>query len=113
MFAITKTLQRKEMSQRGMTSDGSGDIVQAKTDSAEVLAVSLHEKKQPTNEAPSKRGLASASEETRYRVSKAGGDAPHEKRGLGAAPPDVRVAISRLGGLARSRQKQQNQRKQI
>ncbi|MGH2639896.1 MAG: hypothetical protein ACRDF4_11565 [Rhabdochlamydiaceae bacterium] len=52
-----------------------------------------------------KRGLASASEETRERVARAGGEAPHEKRGLQAASSDTRRAVARKGGLARGEQR--------
>jgi hypothetical protein len=38
-----------------------------------------------TESRDNKRGLASADEETRERVAKAGGEAPHEERGLEAA----------------------------
>ena len=53
----------------------------------------------------SKRGLASASEETRERVAKAGGEAPHERRGLQAASSETRQAVARKGGLARGEQR--------
>jgi general stress protein YciG len=56
-------------------------------------------------EAAKKRGLASASNETRERVAKAGGEAPHEKRGLQAADTDTRQAVARKGGLARGEQR--------
>ena len=52
-----------------------------------------------------KRGLASASGETRERVAKAGGEAPHSKRGLQAATPETRLAVARRGGLARGEQR--------
>jgi hypothetical protein len=52
-----------------------------------------------------KRGLASASEETRERVAKAGGEAHHEGRGLQAASSDTRQAVARKGGLARGEQR--------
>jgi len=52
-----------------------------------------------------KRGLASASFETRERVAKAGGEAPHQKRGLQAANSDTRRAVARKGGLARGEQR--------
>jgi hypothetical protein len=52
-----------------------------------------------------KRGLASASSETRERVAKAGGEAPHQKRGLQAADSDTRRAVARKGGLARGEQR--------
>ncbi|MGI0084667.1 MAG: hypothetical protein ACREBQ_06255 [Nitrososphaerales archaeon] len=52
-----------------------------------------------------KRGLASASEETRERVAKAGGEAPHSKRGLQAASAETREAVARKGGLARGEQR--------
>ncbi|HZW55156.1 MAG TPA: hypothetical protein VFF30_02610 [Nitrososphaerales archaeon] len=53
----------------------------------------------------SKRGLASASDETRERVARAGGEAPHEKRGLQAASSETRQAVARKGGLARGEQR--------
>ena len=52
-----------------------------------------------------KRGLASASEETKERVAKAGGDAPHSKRGLQTASPEIRQEVARKGGLARGEQR--------
>jgi len=52
-----------------------------------------------------KRGLASATSETRERVAKAGGEAPHQKRGLQAADSDTRKAVARKGGLARGEQR--------
>jgi hypothetical protein len=52
-----------------------------------------------------KRGLASASDETRERVAKAGGDAPHDKRGLQAASEETRRAVAKKGGLARGEQR--------
>ncbi len=38
----------------------------------------------PADEGHARRGLASASEETRQRVARKGGIAPHQKRGLAA-----------------------------
>jgi hypothetical protein len=52
-----------------------------------------------------KRGLASASGETRERVARAGGEAPHDKRGLQAASSETRQAVARKGGLARGEQR--------
>ncbi len=52
-----------------------------------------------------KRGLASASSETRERVAKAGGEAPHQKRGLQAADSETRRTVARKGGLARGEQR--------
>lgn len=56
-------------------------------------------------ENPSKRGLGSASEETRERVAKSGGTAPHTIRGLQGSSPELRKAIARKGGLARGAQR--------
>jgi len=50
----------------------------------------------------SKRGLASASEETRARVARGGGVAPHNIRGLAAANAETRIRVARAGGEARS-----------
>ncbi len=47
-----------------------------------------------------KRGLASASEETRIRVARSGGVAAHEKRGLQTADQETRMKVARQGGLA-------------
>jgi hypothetical protein len=58
-----------------------------------------------TQEMAHKRGLASASDETRERVAKAGGDAPHDKRGLQAASEEIRKAVAKKGGLARGEQR--------
>lgn len=52
-----------------------------------------------------KRGLASASDYTRERVARAGGEAPHEKRGLQAASWETRREVARKGGLARGEQR--------
>ncbi|HEX2014124.1 MAG TPA: hypothetical protein VLA68_02745 [Nitrososphaera sp.] len=49
-----------------------------------------------------RRGLASASEETRQRVARKGGIAPHQKRGLAAASPDTRSRVAKAGGDARA-----------
>ncbi len=46
------------------------------------------------------RGLASADEDTRERVAKKGGEAPHEKRGLQAADEETRERVAREGGKA-------------
>ncbi|MDG6905409.1 MAG: hypothetical protein JRN20_06475 [Nitrososphaerota archaeon] len=64
-------------------------------------------------EGTSKRGLATAPEETRERVAKAGGNAPHRKRGLQASPQEVRSAVARIGGLARGEQRRQEKEKRI
>jgi len=56
----------------------------------------------------SRRGLASASEDTRERVAKAGGEAPHKKRGLQAASSETRKSVARKGGLARGEQRRRN-----
>jgi hypothetical protein len=53
----------------------------------------------------SKRGLASASDDTRERVARAGGEAPHKKRGLQAASSETRRSVARKGGLARGEQR--------
>ena len=52
-----------------------------------------------------KRGLASASGETRKRVARAGGAAPHEQRGLQAADWETRREVARKGGFARGLQR--------
>jgi hypothetical protein len=46
------------------------------------------------------RGLASADEETRERVARAGGEAPHDERGLQAADEETRKRVARKGGKA-------------
>ena len=46
-----------------------------------------------------KRGLASATEETRVRVAREGGIAPHNRRGLAA---ETRLRVAKAGGEARS-----------
>jgi general stress protein YciG len=56
-------------------------------------------------ESISKRGLASASGDTRKRVARAGGEAPHEQRGLQAADWETRREVARKGGLARGLQR--------
>ena len=49
-----------------------------------------------------KRGLASASDETRLRVAKKGGVSPHNIRGLAAADPETRSRVAKAGGEARA-----------
>ncbi|MFL6308486.1 MAG: general stress protein [Nitrososphaera sp.] len=44
------------------------------------------------------RGLASADEETKERVARAGGKAPHEERGLQAADEETKERVAREGG---------------
>jgi hypothetical protein len=46
-------------------------------------------------------GLASAKPETKSRVAKAGGLAPHKSRGLQAVGPERRKEISKMGGQKR------------
>jgi hypothetical protein len=46
------------------------------------------------------RGLASADEDTRERVAKKGGEAPHEKRGLQSADEETRQRVASEGGKA-------------
>ena len=53
-----------------------------------------------------RRGLASASEETRQRVARKGGVAPHQKRGLAAADPETRLRVARAGGEARAQDRE-------
>ena len=50
------------------------------------------------NDKNSNRGLASADEETRERVARAGGEAPHDERGLQAADKETRERVARAGG---------------
>lgn len=52
------------------------------------------------NDKNSNRGLASADEETRERVARAGGEAPHDERGLQAADEETRKRVAREGGKA-------------
>ena len=42
------------------------------------------------NDKNDNRGLASADKETRERVARAGGEAPHDERGLQAADEETR-----------------------
>ena len=53
-----------------------------------------------TKDKDSNRGLASADEETRERVARAGGEAPHDERGLQAADEETRKRVAREGGKA-------------
>jgi len=53
-----------------------------------------------------RRGLASASEETRQRVARKGGIAPHMKRGLAAATPETRSRVAKAGGEARAQDRE-------
>ena len=50
------------------------------------------------NDKNSNRGLASADEETRERVARSGGEAPHDERGLQAADEETRKRVAREGG---------------
>jgi hypothetical protein len=52
------------------------------------------------NDKSSNRGLASADEETKERVARAGGEAPHDERGLQAADEETRKRVAREGGKA-------------
>ena len=52
------------------------------------------------NDKNDNRGLASADEETRERVARAGGEAPHDERGLQAADEETRKRVAREGGKA-------------
>ena len=54
------------------------------------------------DEGHARRGLASASEETRQRVARKGGIAPHQKRGLAAANSETRLKVAKAGGEARA-----------
>jgi hypothetical protein len=47
-----------------------------------------------------KRGLASADEETKERVARAGGEAPHDERGLQAADEQTKKRVATEGGKA-------------
>ena len=78
-----------------------------------VAQVVANDKRVRPVEGTSGRGLASAPKETRDRVAKAGGQAPHKKRGLEAVLPEVRSAIARKGGLARGRQRRQEKEKSL
>jgi hypothetical protein len=55
---------------------------------------------QNNNNKNDKRGLASADEETRERVARAGGEAPYDERGLQAADEETRKRVAREGGKA-------------
>ncbi len=46
------------------------------------------------------RGLASASEETKERVAKKGGEAQHDERGLQAASEETKERVAKKGGEA-------------
>ncbi len=52
------------------------------------------------------RGLQAANEETRERVASAGGSAPHEERGLQAANEETRERVAKAGGVARGKDKE-------
>jgi hypothetical protein len=70
-----------------------------------VSTCEMREQKLSEQGSANKRGLASASNETRERVARAGGEAPHEKRGLQAADTETRQTVARKGGLARGEQR--------
>ena len=55
---------------------------------------------QNNNKNGNNRGLASANEETRTRVARAGGKAQHDERGLQAANEETRTRVARAGGKA-------------
>jgi general stress protein YciG len=44
------------------------------------------------------KGLASADEETKERVAREGGKAPHENKGLESADEQTREEVARKGG---------------
>ncbi len=46
------------------------------------------------------RGLASADEQTKERVARKGGEAPHDERGLQAASEQTKERVARKGGEA-------------
>ncbi len=46
------------------------------------------------------RGLASADEQTKERVARKGGEAPHDERGLQAASEETKERVAREGGEA-------------
>jgi hypothetical protein len=48
------------------------------------------------------RGLASADEKTKKRVSSEGGKAPHDERGLEATDEETRKRVAREGGKTSS-----------
>ena len=60
----------------------------------------LNTMSQNNNNKNDKRGLASADEETRERVARAGGEAPHDERGLQAADEKTKERVAREGGKA-------------
>ena len=64
-------------------------------------------------ERTSKIGLASASHDTRERVARAGGEAPHKKRGLQAASSETREYVAKKGGLARGEQRRKSHHQKI
>ena len=70
-------------------------------DSPEASSSSLME----STDTVKRRGLASAGEETRKRVARSGGMAPHVKRGLQSVSQEIRIAVARKGGLARGAQR--------
>jgi len=49
------------------------------------------------------RGLASADEQTKEKVARKGGEAPHDERGLQAADQETRERVARAGGEASGR----------
>ena len=53
-----------------------------------------------TESKDNKRGLASADEETKERVARAGGEAPHDERGLQAADEQTKKRVATEGGKA-------------
>jgi hypothetical protein len=52
-----------------------------------------------------KRGMGSASPETRARVSRIGGNAEHSIRGLQGADEETRRKVASKGGVARGAQR--------
>ncbi|MDD5419581.1 MAG: DUF2795 domain-containing protein [Methanomicrobiaceae archaeon] len=67
-------------------------------DISKAMGESMAEPAAATSEG--QRGLAAASEETRERVAKMGGEAPHEERGLQAASRETRERVAHMGGEA-------------
>lgn len=61
---------------------------------------------QPVITSKKKRGLASASPETRKRVAEKGGMAAHTSRGLQSADAETRVRVAKSGGIERAKDKE-------
>lgn len=101
-FAVSISFQSKSVRKKVMPED---------KDSKRGLASASEETRERVaraggEAAHDERGLQAADEETRERVASAGGSAPHEERGLQAADEETRERVAKAGGEARGKDKE-------